>query len=408
MLKPKLKNLPDAPGVYLFYNQKSELIYIGKATSLKNRVKSYWQGPKTSRPIEEMLNEVKNVKWLTTDSVLEAIILEGNYIKKFQPIYNVKWRDDKSWHYLALTQEKYPRLETLREHEIKNRTLTKKYGEIFGPYPQLKISETLKILRKIFQYSTCQPLQKRPCFYYQINQCLGVCTGEISPTEYKNKVVKPLGLFLNGQKTQLLKHQEKLMVSASRQENFEEAARLRNQISNLKKIQDAALLNKSFLSDIINLNKKQIIIEGYDISNLGATGQVGSLVVFDEHGPLKNQYKKFNIKKVIGQSDVDCLKEVLSRRFRHQEWPLPDYLLIDGGLPQINAVQKILRQEKITLPLVGIAKGPERKRNDFFYKNLAVSQRDWVEKNKNLFIRVRDEAHRFAISFQRYKRKIAR
>ncbi|HPV70574.1 MAG TPA: UvrB/UvrC motif-containing protein [Candidatus Magasanikbacteria bacterium] len=408
MISLKLQNLPDNPGIYLFYNQKKELIYVGKATSLKNRVKSYWQGPKTSRPIEEMLGEVKNIKWITTDSVLEAIILEGSYIKKFQPIYNVKWRDDKSWNYLALTQEKFPRLENLREHEIINQTLTKKYKKFFGPYPQLKIGETLKILRKIFQYSTCQTGQTRPCFYFQIHQCLGVCLGQISPLDYKNKVTKPLILFLSGKKTQLLKQQEKLMRAASRQQNFEEAARLRNQIKNLKTIQDAALLNKSFILDTINLNKKQMIIEGYDISNLGATGQVGSLVVFDESGPIKNQYKKFNIKKVIGQSDVDCLKEVLTRRFQHSEWPLPDYLLIDGGLPQINAIQQILQQEKISLPLISIAKGPERKRNDFFYKNLTSVQKNWVQKNKNLLIQVRDEAHRFAIQFQRSKRKIAR
>lgn len=401
-----LKNLPDTPGVYLFFNNKKELIYVGKATSLKSRVRNYWHGAKTPRPIEEMLHEVVDIKWIKTDSVLEAVILEGQYIKKFRPLYNIDWRDDKSWNYLALTREPYPKLETVREHEIINKTVGKKYLKMFGPYPHLNTLAALKILRKIFQYSTCAPNQIRPCFYYQIHQCLGVCTNEITTEEYQEKVVKPLVIFLSGQKKRLLKQQAKLMTQASKTQNYEEAGRLRDQINHLKKIQDVALLNKDFLKDFYRPVKQKIIIEGYDISNLGSTGKVGSLIVFDENGPLKHQYKKFNIKKVIGQSDVDCLKEILERRLKHSEWALPDYLLIDGGLPQVNAIYQILQKEKINLPIIGIAKGPERKRNDFFYKNLNTAQQKWASLNQNLLIRARDEAHRFAIEFQRSKRRI--
>ena len=408
MLQDKLKNLPNSPGVYLFYNKQKELIYIGKATSLKSRVKSYWQGQKTPRPVEEMIHEVQNIKWLKTDSVLEAIILEGQYIKKFRPIYNIKWRDDKSWNYLSLTTDVYPKLETVREHKIINKTIQKKYLKMFGPYPNLNVLGTLKILRKIFRYSTCTPKQKRPCFYYQINQCLGVCTGEITPLEYKEKVIKPLLLFLNGQKKRLLLNQKRQMSEASHKEKYEEAARLRDQINNLKKIQDVALLNKNFLKDYWQQPREKITVEGYDISNLGSSGKVGSLVVFDQNGSIPQQYKKFNIKKVLGQSDVDCLKEILERRLKHSEWALPDYILIDGGLPQINAAQQILQQEKIKLPLIGIAKGPERKRNDFFFRGLNKKQEKWAQQNENLLVRVRDEAHRFAITFQKTKRKIAR
>ena len=406
MDKTLLKNLPDSPGVYLFYNAIKELIYVGKATSLKSRVKSYWQGPKTPRPVEEMIHEVKNVKWLTTDSVLEAVILEGQYIKKNRPIYNIKWRDDKSWNYLAITTEDFPKLEAVREHELKNGTNQKKYAKMFGPFPNLNILATLKLLRKIFKFSTCTPNQTRPCFYHQIGLCLGVCTNEINPKEYKEKVVKPLILFLAGKKNQLLKDLNKKMRLESKQENFEEAGRLRNQINNLQKIQDIALLHKNFLTDFTQQKTPQITIEGYDISNLGSSGKVGSLVVFNSLGPVRNQYKKFNIKKVIGQSDVDCLKEMLDRRLQHSEWPLPDYLLIDGGLPQINAVQQILKKNKIKLPLIGIAKGPDRKKNEFLFLNFNSLQKKWADTHQNLLIQVRDEAHRFAITFQRSKRVI--
>jgi len=147
-------------------------------------------------------------------------------------------------------------------------------------------------------------------------------------------------------------------------------------------------------------------IEGYDISNLGSTGKVGSMVVFNNREALKSEYRKFKIKTVVGQSDVDSLKEVLERRLKHTEWQYPDIFLIDGGKPQVNAAMQILKKNKINIPLVGIAKGPERKRNDFIF---GVKDREFIKfvnENQDLLIRVRDEAHRFAITFQRSLRRL--
>ena len=196
------------------------------------------------------------------------------------------------------------------------------------------------------------------------------------------------------------------MAVVSRQENFEEAGRLRDQIRSLKHIHDIALLNESFVRDQTVGQKKEIRIEGYDISNLGTTGKVGSLVVFDESGPRRSDYKKFNIKGVIGQSDVDCLAEVLERRFNHPEWPYPDVVLIDGGRPQVNTALKVLRMAKLKIPVVGIAKGPARKKNEIILGTKTTIFAGWVYKNIKLLIQVRDEAHRFAIAFQRSKRKL--
>lgn len=385
----KIKKMPDSPGIYLFYKGK-ELVYIGKATSLKSRVRSYLN-PKTSRPIEAMMQDISDVKWKETDSVLEAVILEANYIKEFQPKYNVKTKDDKSWNYFVVTREDFPRLVAVREKNLKKED----YLYSFGPYAEMKTLQILKILHSLFKVSRCSPNQKRPCFDYQIGSCLGVCVNEISKKEYREKVIKPLVLFLKGKKKSLITSLEKKMKEASREENFEEAKRLRDQLFSLNKIRDFALLDKSFLYN--EKEEKKIRIEGYDISNLGNEAMVGSMVVFNSSGPVKSEYKKFKIKTVAGQSDVDCLKEILMRRMKHIEWPMPDLILVDGGKPQVNAIKEILKEGKFNIPVVGIAKGPERKKNEFFFDK----DNFFVLKNQGLLIRVRDEAHRFAIKYQR-------
>ncbi|MDD4531696.1 MAG: UvrB/UvrC motif-containing protein [Candidatus Pacebacteria bacterium] len=391
--KDKIKNIPDSPGIYLFYKGR-ELVYVGKATSLKSRVKSYLN-PKTSRPIEMMMNEVTDVRWEETDSVLEAVISEANYIKEYKPKYNVEGKDDKSWNFFVLTKDEFPKLLAVREKNLKKEN----YAYAFGPYAEMKTSQILKLLHSLFKVSRCSPDQKKPCFDYQIGSCLGVCTGEIGKNEYKEKVVKPLVLFLKGKKKSIISSFKKNMRQAAKEKDFEEAGRLRNQIFSLEKIRDFALLDKSFLEDKdtpVSLKR----IEGYDISNLGNEAMVGSMVVFNEKGPVKSEYKKFRIKGVAGQSDVDCLKEVLSRRMGHPEWPLPDLILVDGGKPQVNAIKEIL---KGIVPVIGIAKGPERKKNEFFFDK---EGKKWVEDKETLLIRVRDEAHRFAVGYQRLlKRK---
>lgn len=418
LLKKYVANLPDRPGVYLFYDAKKELIYVGKATSLKNRVRSYFSGRRTPRPIEDMIHRVKSINVKEVDSALEAAILESIYIKKYNPRFNVMGRDNKSWNYIVITKEEYPRVETMRQHEFSQ--LQKKdlaaFLQIFGPYPGMNTKATMKILRKMFGFSACQNA-KRPCLYYQMGECLGVCTKEISTTQYKQKVIQPLVTFLRGQKKRLIITLEQRMKKAAKEKQFEEAARLRDQLRRLDKIQDIAMINASFVRDegfqlyqagkfAKNKGFQVSKIEGYDISNLGATNMVGSLVVFEHGQPDKKQYRKFNIKTVKGQSDVDSLKEVISRRLRHDEWSYPDIFLIDGGKPQVNAVKKILREQDVTIPVIGIAKGPTRKKNEFV---LGSTKRDvirWVSLHRQLLIAVRNEAHRFALSFQRQKRKL--
>jgi excinuclease ABC subunit C len=411
-LLDKAKTLPDAPGVYLFYSSTNELIYVGRATSLKSRVSSYFRGKRTPRPIEEMIHEVAKISHETTDSVLESVLLEARYIKEFQPKYNVLGKDSKSWNYIVITKDVYPRIETIREHELvqlRNEGVEpeKKYSKVFGPYPRLNMKVAQKILRKMFRFSTCEPGQKRQCLYYEMGQCLGVCVGEISSADYKRLVINPLTMFLSGRKKAVIREFEKQMKGFAKKEMFEEASRLRDQIGSLKHIHDVTLIDKSFFeNEVFKPDEKVRRIEGYDISNLGSSGMVGSLVVFEKGEPKKSAYRKFNIKQVEGQSDVDCLAEVLNRRLNHHEWQFPDAILIDGGRPQINRIKKVFNERGVTIPFLGIAKGSERKRNDIILGVTDPTFIKWASEHRGLLIRVRDEAHRFAITFQRSKRKI--
>lgn len=443
----QLEALPDNPGIYLFYNAQKELVYVGKATSLKNRVRSYFRIKKVTRPIEAMMHEVVNIKHKLTDSVLEAVILEANHIKAYLPKYNVLGKDNRSWNYIVITRDEYPEVKTIRQHEYELKKSArggsalggkakikedifdlKQFAYIFGPYPGLNTAAALKILRQMFHFSSCRPGQKRPCLYYQMGQCLGVCVRAITPKEYKQKVIGPLVMFLKGEKKKLIVGLEKKMAVASKQENFEEAGRLRDQLHSLYRIQDITLINKSMVEIneslpllggagggllsggpyLTSSDRGGIRIEGYDISNLGATGKVASMVVFDSAGPLKDQYRKFKIKTVVGQSDVDCLEEVIRRRLLHREWPFPNVFLIDGGRPQVNRVEKVLQEFHVMIPVVGIAKGPDRKKNEFTFSKPERAFVNYVNEHQEILIRVRDEAHRFAITFQKSLRKIKR
>lgn len=407
----KLKReLPDEPGIYLFYDKKGELIYVGKATSLRSRVASYFSGKKTSRPIEQMMHFVERIDFRELDSALEAAIAEANWIKKYEPKYNVVGKDNKSWNFIVVTKDDYPLVKSFRQREFSLLTPKEKrqFSHVFGPFPGINTRETMKLLKKMFYLSDCQAKKnktKKACLYFQMGQCLGVCTGDISKTDYQKKVVAPFVSFMNGGKKRLLVTLERRMKQSAKEEQFEEAARLRNQIASLTKIHDIAILNKSFVGEVTKAEGVSRI-EGYDISNLGSTGKVASMVVFDSEAPIKSQYRKFKIKNVEGQSDVDCMEEVITRRLRHTEWTYPDLFLIDGGKPQVNRVKEVLRKMRVAIPVVGIAKGPDRKKNEFIFGDKSKNLILWVDKNQELLVRVRDEAHRFAIKFQRSLRRL--
>jgi len=394
------KNLPNSSGVYLMKNAAGEIIYVGKAGNLKKRVSSYFLRPQDGR-VSMLVREIVKIDYKKTDTVIEALILEAELIKKYSPKYNIKDKDNKSFLYVEITKEEFPRVILAREKDLKKESDSPQ--RIFGPYTSASsIREALKIIRKIFPYSLHRTLisreshsrARRPCFDYEIGLCPGVCAGFITRKEYL-KNIRNMKLLFQGKKKQIFKNLEKEMKKESREQEFEKAEKLRRQIFALKHINDVALINEA---ERINVGERsaEIRIEGYDISNISGASAVGSMIVFVNGAPLKNEYRKFKIKTVLGSDDVGMLREILFRRFsRHKsDWHLPNLVLIDGGKPQVNATKNVLDSLDFKIPIIGVAKGAERKKNEIIGK---------IPKgiSEETLISVRDEAHRFAITYHK-------
>lgn len=422
----KLKSLPSSSGVYIFKNAAGEVIYVGKATSLKDRVGSYFQRRSGyARPIEMFIDQVADVETRRTDTVIEAYILEQGLIKKWQPKYNVDGKDDKSFCYVVITNESFPRLVILRKTDLENvgadlvsargkkarirkgqtqglSLREKQSSRIFGPYTSRKNIETaLKILRKIFPYHAKPQKTEKGCLDFQIGLCPGPYAGAISKADYA-KNIRGIRMILEGKKKNLIGRMKKEMAAFSDRQEFERAAALRNQIFALQHIQDLALISDG--RDAINRvsTDAKMRIEGYDISNISGRSSVASMVVFDnsdgEIGPNRSQYRKFRIKTVTGANDVASMREVLLRRLNNR-WPEPDLIVLDGGRGHLNMARQVLKGFQREIPLLAVAKGPTRKKLDRYAFGSVPEISD------KLLEQIREEAHRFAITYHKKVRR---
>ncbi len=391
----KLKQrLPITPGVYLMKSKTGEILYIGKAANLKRRVLSYFERIHDTR-ITDLVRHIACVDIRKTATALEALILESALIKRFAPPYNIREKDNKSFLYVVITREEFPRVLLVRGKDL---LVYERPIAQFGPFTSASsLRAALKILRRIFpwsiHYGKSYDDNKKPCFDYQLGLCPGTCIGKISRVNYR-AVIRQLITFFKGGRRSIIRDLRRLMGKAARELRFEDAAIFRRRIDALRHIEDVALIAHDRIHGApLAIGR----IEGYDISHISGTSAVGSMVVFTNGVPNKNEYRKFRIKTVVGSNDVAMLREVIVRRFSH-DWLKPDYLLIDGGLPQVNAVRSAIRDLHFYIPVIGIAKGPERKRNDFI---LPSKLGEFVHKHREILIRVRDEAHRFAVAYHR-------
>ena len=395
MERKSYKKLPDTPGVYLMKDADGKILYVGKAGNLRRRVSSYFERPHDVR-IETLVSRIAMIDFEETGSALEALMREAELIKKLAPPFNVREKDDKSFLYIEITKEKFARVMLVRG---KNGTNAAK---LFGPFVSASSArEAMKILRRIFPWNTHPPEMigkyKRPCFDYEVGQCPGTCIGAVTQIEYKKNIAR-LKLFLEGKKLRLIAALQKDMATAGKKLEFEKAVKLRHQIFALQHIQDTALIHDSEVASDDTIVAPHFRIEGYDISNISGTSAVGSMVVFEDGEPNRNEYRKFKIKTVVGPNDFAMLAEVMERRFNN-DWPMPNLILIDGGLAQVNAAYKVMRQRGLKIPMIGMVKGAERKRTDVIG---AIPK----GVTKVTLIHVRDEAHRFAISYHKALRKI--
>ncbi|KTD20307.1 excinuclease ABC subunit UvrC [Legionella londiniensis] len=545
-----LANLPGEPGVYRMLNAEREVLYVGKAANLKQRVSSYFVKSNQSAKTRSLINQVADIEVTVTCSETEALLLESSLIKSLRPKYNVLMRDDKSYPYLHLSSHQaFPRMEIVR---VKKKPAK---GSFFGPYPSASaIKETLGVIQKVFKIRNCSDAyfraRTRPCLQYQIKRCSAPCTGYISEEKYRQSV-QDASRFLQGKCQLILKELEARMNQAVADLEFEEAARLRDEIKSLRLVQeqqsmihlrgdadvivlkiepgfacvqwvtiregevkgsqsfypslptgyeycnedqeamgqqvfsaflsyfyvdmperippliltnhkvedqralqtmlselrgkrtviqqrargikarwiDFALNNLHLavaeyqtstmmsnqryeaLAKLLALPKKIKRMECFDVSHTQGSCTVASCVVFDESGPLKSAYRRFNIEGITAGDDYAALAQALERRFKRLtiEGDLPDVLIIDGGKGQVAIAGRVLSELKINgVKLLGIAKGPKRKAG-WEQLILADEQSEMTlpadSPALHLLQHIRDEAHRFAITLHRKKRQ---
>ncbi len=460
--KVKKLDIPPRSGCYKFLSKSKKIIYIGKAGNLKNRIISYWQKSASHSPAKySMLKKVSQIEWIETDSEIEAMLLESNLIKKYQPLYNIVLRDDKRYVYIKIsTEEEWPRIFMTRKID--------KSGKYFGPFVSVEaVKQTLKAVRKIWPYRSCAQMPKKVCLYYRIGKCPGMCEGKAEKAEYK-RIIKQIDLFLQGKKKVLIsvikkdiknwKREIKDLNSNSKKhkEWKEKIITAENKLFNFNKVLEHAniisLVDK-YTADVIELAKVLSLprvpkrIEGYDISNIFGRQAVGSMVVFSEGEPDKGEYRKFRIKvdqpayaKIsMGKGgDVGMLREVLERRFKHtpppapplpkssdgvktrrgelkqgnskKDWSLPDLIIIDGGKAQLNVAIRILDKLKLDIPVFAVSKGEGLRSAQALDKIFFPGEKKPLElpltsPALHIIKRVRDEAHRFAILYHRQLRR---
>jgi len=406
MIKADLakKKLPDTPGVYFFLGPKKKILYIGKATSLRSRVRSYFTADikeKRSELIEKMVVEAKTVEFTETDSVLEALILETNLIRTHKPLYNSRSKDDKSYNHLVITDEEFPRVLVVR-----GKDLTEKFAEgdikyHFGPFTSGSLfREALKIIRRLFKfYDTKTPIgnekSKLEKGKIDFNRQIGLYPDVQSKAEYA-RTLRHIRLFFEGKKQQIISELEKDMMSLAKQERFEEAGHLKNRIFALQHIQDIALIKAD---SRIYRDDKRIRIEAYDIAHMGGKDMVGVMTVLESNEPAKSEYRKFKIQTLDDANDPAALKEVLQRRLKHPEWPLPQLIVVDGSTAQKNALELILRQHGMLIPVVGVVK------NDKHKPIRIIGQKKIIDDHKQAILLANAESHRFAIAYHRDKKR---
>ncbi|MEK7502982.1 MAG: GIY-YIG nuclease family protein [Patescibacteria group bacterium] len=418
---------PQSPGVYFFRNSKGKILYVGKANNLKARLNSYFQKNQASLKTKSLLKEASAVSWEILNSETEALIKESELIKKHSPKYNVLMRDDKQYFFAAFTKEEYPRI--YLTHQTPNGP------DYIGPFTDGgAIKSVLKLLRRAFPYCTCKRVHKNLCLNARIGKCLGFCcltssqtlllrkekgmiSSPPSPSPYEGEGerggevyksnISSIKKILTGKNKSLLKTLKKEMKKLSSAQKYEEAGKIRNQIRALEKVfahkeivsKDNIAESQKALRHFESILKIENIkrIEAYDIANIQGKYAYGSMVVFIDGAPAKDLYRIFKIKTVTGANDVAMLKEIISRRLSHKEWPLPEVILVDGGKQQLNAVRGG------EVKIIALTKNKKHIGDHIYISD----KKDPMPLNaipsplRNLLLNLDSEAHRFAIKHYR-------
>jgi excinuclease ABC subunit C len=428
-LEDKLKELPNAPGVYFHKNAADEIIYVGKAAVLKNRVRQYFQKSRTRDPkTDALVHDIADTDWMIVDSELEALFLEAEMIRRYMPRYNILLRDDKSMSYIRIDYDSsYPTVSTTRRPLDDG-------ARYFGPYSSTtSVRQALKILRRVFPYATRQVAgQKRATLHYHLGLDPGLEEGRTTLEAYRANLRKLIAV-IEGKRKNIENELERDMKQAAKTQDFEQAARVRNQLFTLRNLNKQVIFSdKEFMDiskdhalnelvDLLGLDKFPRRIEGYDISHMSGTNVVASMVVFTNGVSDKSEYRKFKTRK-DHNNDFFNMNETLGRRLSEKNlkaWGKPDLILIDGGKGQLDAALKARDAAGCKMPFIGLAKREEQIVIDKNRSNLQLNSEilhklggytteseDFILVNVphttnliKLLQRIRDESHRFAVSY---------
>jgi excinuclease ABC subunit C len=424
-LTKKLAELPTVPGVYFHKDAAGEIIYVGKAASLRNRVRQYFQKSRYRDPkTDALVAEIADVEWITVEAELDALFLEAEMVRRYMPRYNILLRDDKSSLYVRITYDAPHPTVTFTRRPLDDK------ARYFGPYfSGFEVKRALKFLRRVFPYSTHINVPKRACLQYHLGLCPGLEEDKIGLNDYR-ATLRQLMQYLKGERAKVLEKMEKDMQRAAKKQDFERATELRNQYFALKALSKQVVFSdKEFLdiskdrglaglAQLLGMAKPPRRIEGYDISHMQGTDNVASMVVFTNGIPEKTAYRKFKM-RLPGNDDFAHMNEALTRRLsekNQQEWGLPDLFLIDGGKGQLAAAIKARDAAGVTRPMIGLAKREEEivvhRPKSLVVLNVQGAQTRVVESQDfsvillpqnsdvvKLLQRIRDESHRFAVSY---------
>ncbi|MEK7594483.1 MAG: excinuclease ABC subunit UvrC [Patescibacteria group bacterium] len=430
VLQQKLTELPTEPGVYFHKDKQGDIIYVGKAAVLRNRVRQYFQKSRGRDPkTEALVAEITDIDWMVVESELEALFLEAEMIRRYMPRYNILLRDDKSLSYIRIDYDSdYPTVTTTRRPLDDG-------ARYFGPYFSTQaVRQSLKLLRKAFPFATKQMIgQKRATLHYHLGLDPGLEEGKTSLEDYRANLRKLIAI-IEGRRKTITKEIEADMKRAAKAQDFEQATKLRNQLFALQSLNKQVIFSdKEFLDiskdhalnelvNLLSIDKFPQRIEGYDISHMQGTDVVASMVVFTNGVSNKAEYRKFKT-KIDHNNDFYNMNETLKRRLSEKNrkaWGLPSLVLIDGGKGQLDAATAARDEQGCSqIPFIGLAKREEQiviqkdksgvklnekllhelggffsESDDFILVNLPHST-NLVK----LLQRIRDESHRFAVSY---------
>ena len=411
-LKEKLKTLPSAPGVYFHKNKAGEIIYVGKAAVLKNRVRQYFQNPKDRDPkTSALVEEIFMTDWIVVDTEMDALFLESEMIKRYMPKWNILLRDDKNVSFIRIDLKSEIPYVSITRNPLGDD------ARYIGPfYAKNTIATALRILRKIFPYYD-KPYTGKKTLETDLGLTPGIEVGKMTPKDY-HRILNSLVRYLEGDREKLLKDLEREMKEESKKGNYEHAAELRNELFGLKGLKKKIVFSdKEFLdisSDqalrelqrLLHLPTPPRRIEGYDISHQSGQDVVASMVVFTNGASDRSEYRKFKL-KTQQNNDTASLKEVITRRLKHSAWEYPDLIVLDGGEAQVSAVLPLLEHVKdgSTIPVIGRDKSGDHSKSSIVkiivpttkgFQTIELSHDSHISR---LIARIDEEAHRFAITY---------